>query len=127
VERLFGAKGARLIDDLLELLSKFKKTDNAPISSLKTALGYNRNGPWFWRQMAKEAPEMFSPQNMRLIKAGKSPIVDSTWIKYNPTHQSFLGEKLIHHHIDQLNWATGLPESIHIKLDNILHPFQGGD
>jgi len=136
LERLFGKKGIQLIDDLLGLLNKFKKVDDAPKSlwpesyfvkkidmnkapliSAKTALGYNRNGPWFWRLMVKEAPEMFSPQNIRLIKAGKSPIVDSTWIKYNPTHQSFSGEKLIHHHIDQLNWATGLPESIHIKLD----------
>ncbi len=37
-------------------------------------------------------------------------------------HQSFLGDKLIHHHIDQGGIATGLPQSVHWAWNFILHP-----
>lgn len=33
------------------------------------AAGFPRNGPWFWRQMLKDHPEMFSSTNVAQIKA----------------------------------------------------------
>jgi HNH/Endo VII superfamily nuclease toxin with a HHH motif len=94
---------------------------NAP-GKAKNAAGFPRNGPWFWRQMLKNNPEMFSDANKAAIRAGKSPVVDDTWINYNPTHQSFTGDKLIHHHIDQGPIASGLPETIHQGWHGELHP-----
>ena len=94
---------------------------SAPGSAVNAA-GFSRNGPWFWRQMLKKYPEMFSDANKAAIRAGRSPIVDDAWIKYNPTHQSIAGDKLIHHHIDQGAIASGLPETIHQALHGALHP-----
>jgi hypothetical protein len=64
---------------------------------------------------------MFSPENLRRIKNREAPIVDETWLKYNQQHASYLDDKLIHHHIDQGRMASGLPETIHQKLFELLH------
>lgn len=95
--------------------------NNAPPSSVKTSLGFNRNGPWFWRELLKKNGEMFSEANKRLIRQGKSPIVDDEWLKFNPQHGEYLGDKLIHHHIDQGRFASGLPERLHRQLFPWLH------
>jgi hypothetical protein len=63
-----------------------------------------------------------SPANRAAIAAGRSPVVDATWVAHNPTHQSFVGSRLIHHHIDQGAIATGLPEPVHRAWHGILHP-----
>lgn len=94
---------------------------NAPAASARNALGFQRNGPWFWRQLRMQKPEMFSQANQRAIRQGRSPIVDDKWVKFNPQHADYLGEKLIHHHIDQGRFASGLPESIHQQLLDLLH------
>lgn len=95
--------------------------NNAPASSAKNALGFSRNGPWFWRQLLKQNDTMFSEANKRLIRQGKSPIVDDEWLKFNPQHKDYLGDKLIHHHIDQGRFASGLPERLHQVLFELLH------
>jgi hypothetical protein len=94
---------------------------NAPGKAVNAA-GFPRNGPWFWRQMLNDYPEMFSDANKAAIRAGRSPVVDDVWIESNPTHQSFAGDKLIHHHIDQGANASGLPETIHQEWHDTLHP-----
>ncbi len=95
---------------------------NAPASSATNAAGFPRNGPWFWKQMLKQNPELFSPANRAAIAANRSPRVDPTWIKHNPSHQSFLGDKLVHHHIDQGPIAVGLPQAVHQQWTGPLHP-----
>jgi hypothetical protein len=72
--------------------------------------------------MLKRQPWLFSEANKVAIRAGRSPIVDDTWIQHNPTHQSFKGNKLVHHHIDQGPMASGLPEKIHQSWHAELHP-----
>ncbi len=96
----------------------------APASSATNAAGFPRNGRWFWRQNLKQNPDLFSDANKLRIKQGKAPVVDDAWVKANPTHESFKGEKLIHHHIDQGANASGLPEKLHQKWDGPLHPNQ---
>jgi hypothetical protein len=94
----------------------------APAGSATNAAGFARNGPWFWRQMLNEHPEMFSDLNKALIKRGRSPLIDDTWIRSNPTHQSFKGDRLIHHHINQGSRACALPEIVHRVWSRIFHP-----
>jgi len=91
------------------------------------AAGFPRNAGWFWEQVLEAKPEYFSPENVARIKAPspRSPKVDSTWIKYNPQHQSFMGETLIHHHIGQGPIATAVPEPIHQAWSGALHPNRG--
>ena len=95
---------------------------NAPDSSARNAAGFPRNGRWFWRENLKKNPTLFSDTNKFRIRKGKSPIVDEVWIRSNPTHESFMGEKLIHHHIDQGAVASALPEKLHQGWDRALHP-----
>ncbi len=94
----------------------------APASSGINAAGYPRNGPWFWRQMLANHPELFDTTNATRIRAGRSPIVNRGWIAKNPNHAGLLDQRLIHHHIDQGPIATPLPESIHKAWHGILHP-----
>ncbi len=101
--------------------------NNAPAGSRTNAAGYARNSPWFWRQMLKEYPEMFSETNREMIGRGRAPMVDDVWIKANPKHASFAGESLegdvlIHHHIRQGRYASGLPQRIHRAGHGTLHP-----
>lgn len=85
--------------------------DNAPAGSKVNAAGHALNGPWFWRQMLDKHPEMFSEENRIAIKGSRSPKVDDQWIKFNSSHSEYKHGKLIHHHIDQGNTATGIPEA----------------
>ncbi|RCS56962.1 hypothetical protein [Parvibium lacunae] len=96
----------------------------APESSGTNAAGFPRNGPWFWRQMAETNPEYFDAANLAKIRAGRSPVVNDTWIENFPQHQGFSRDKLVHHHIDQGPIATPLPETIHQKWYKALHPNQ---
>ncbi len=94
----------------------------APPTSKTNAAGYPRNGPWFWRQMLRQFPELFSEDNVDAINKGRSPVVDDIWIKYHPTHQAFKSDSLVHHHVDQGAEAVGVPEKVHRKWSGHLHP-----
>jgi hypothetical protein len=96
----------------------------APPGSGANAAGFPRNGPWFWRQMVETKPEYFDAANTARIRAGRSPVVNDSWIQSFPEHQGFLGDKLVHHHIEQGPLATPLPETIHQKWYKPLHPNQ---
>jgi hypothetical protein len=94
----------------------------APPGSKTNAAGFPRNGPWFWRKLLQAHPEMFSDVNRRAIGKSRAPSVDELWVKYNPEHSSFAGDKLIHHHIDQGSTASAIPELIHFEWYKSLHP-----
>jgi hypothetical protein len=97
----------------------------APAGSATNAAGFARNGPWFWRQLLRERPEMFDAVNAARIRAGRAPIVNERWLQYNPMHKPFEGAKLIHHHVDQGPVATPLPEPVHRQYHSPLHPDTG--
>jgi RHS repeat-associated protein len=105
----------------LWLGSTYVDMANASASSF-TVKGFPRAQEYFWGQMTQSHPEMFSAENMGLIKNGYSPMVDDTWIKYNPTHTGYKGDKLIHHHVDQGRFATGIPEKAHRQMTKQMHP-----
>jgi hypothetical protein len=90
-----------------------------------TALGVPRNKTFFWKELYKTKPEMFSHANRLEMLAERAPNVDETWIKYNPTHKSYLHEKLVHHHEGQGKFAYAIPEKVHRKWSKILHDFKG--
>ena len=87
------------------------------------AAGYLRDANYFGREFLKKYPEMLSEENKARILAGKSPIVDEVWLKYHPNQKAFLGERLEHHHINNLGEAAYVPQSLHRGKVNkdILH------
>ena len=90
--------------------------------STLNASGEVRNASYFWKQLLKRNPEMFSKGNKyRIEELGLSPKVDGTWVQHNPTHQSFLKDVLHHHHIDQGRVAVPLPKTIHEQWTSVLH------
>ena len=93
----------------------------APAGSSTNAAGHKRNGPWFWRQMLKKKPEMFSADNKQLIAEGLAPKADKTWLKHNPRHKNYVDDTLIHHHIDKGQFATPLPQTVHREFHGALH------
>lgn len=100
---------------------------NAPAGSRTNVGGHARNAGWFWRRMLRNRPELFSAANKENIRLRRAPIVDDTWIQHNPMHQSFKGDILVHHHIDQGKFASALPETIHRKWHSALHATRGGN
>jgi len=103
-----------------------QKIDMSSAPGRTNAAGHPRNGPWFWRKMLEQHPEMFSKENVASIRRNRSPVVDGKWVEYNPTHADYKGGKLIHHHIDQGKMATGIPETAHRKYFKNLHVNRGG-
>lgn len=99
----------------------------APPGSALTALGYPRNGPWFFRQLLNEHPEFFSPENEGFINQGLAPIVDKQWLQYHPGQEMFEGDILVHHHIEQGPFAIGIPQSFHRIFHELLHSVTYGD
>ena len=90
-----------------------------------TVKGFPRDNRYFWNQLLKTHPEMFSKKNIELIKAKRAPIVDEQWISYNKMHANYKGNKLVHHHVEQGRFAVPLPESVHRKFTSQLHKING--
>lgn len=84
--------------------SNFKNTNSA---------GYLRDSVKFAQEYLKEFPETMSKNNIERITNKLSPIVDKQWIKFNPNHESFLGQTLHHHHINNTGIVAYLPEKLH--------------
>jgi len=98
-----SGKGAMAIDT-----TKFtggKTTQNGGI----------RNMDAFWREWAKTYGDTLSAANKKAIANGDTPVVDEQWIKTFPEHAPYLGEKLVHHHLDQGPMAIPLPASVHAR------------
>jgi RHS repeat-associated protein len=120
-----GARAARAVS--LRIPSSYagrQRIDmrDAPGGSGTNAESYPRNNRWFWGQMLKRYPEMFSAKNRNLVRDGQAPRVDEQWVKYNDTHQSFVGDALVHHHVDQGPVAAAMPQSAHQVWHSVLHP-----
>ena len=93
--------------------------------STTTALGWVRSVRYFWREFRTVRPEALSSNNQALIQSGRSPIVDTQWIRYYPQHGSFVGETLVHHHMGQGPYATAVPMTIHRSWNIVIHPYRG--
>lgn len=54
--------------------------------------------------------------------------VDAVWISHFPEHQPFLGNGLVHHHIDHGHLTTALPTGLHGKAPGnaMFHDNLGG-
>jgi hypothetical protein len=79
----------------------------------KTSTGYLRNSKIFWKQYSKKYIGDLSENNLKLIEAGKSPIVDKQWIVAYPNHKGFIGDTLEHHHLHHGGKAVPLPVTLH--------------
>lgn len=108
-------------DDPSKLFGATVDMTKAPAGSGTNAAGYPRNGRWFWKEMLAQHPEMFDKGNAVRIMANSAPVVNETWVKYNPAHAEYMGDKLIHHHINQGKMATGIPQTAHRTLSSVLH------
>lgn len=100
-------------------------TPASPIGG-RTVKGAPRNNKYFWEQLSNKRPEMFSAKN-RIALASKKwqeIVIDKQWVKYNPTHQSYIGGRIVHHHDEQGAMAYAIPEKVHQKWSKILHQFR---
>ncbi|QNN43835.1 hypothetical protein [Pedobacter roseus] len=88
-----------------------------------TVYGNPRNAKYFWDQLIKKRPEMFSKENRTFIRNNQFNKVnaDDQWIKYNPTHKSYRFNQLVHHHHKQRNMAFAIPAKVHQKWTSRLH------
>jgi len=82
-------------------------------SGKKTLNGGLRNRTQFWSSWADEFAETLSKKNMAMIDGGKSPVVDNVWLNTFPEFENYLGEKIIHHHLNYGKMAVPLPQSVH--------------
>jgi RHS repeat-associated protein len=115
-------KGASLIPE--SYMNRIGAVDMraAPPGSKSNAAGFPLNGAWFFRQLLRQHPEWFSPRNRGLIREGRAPEVDATWVAQFPEHGGYLGSGLRHHHILQGPIAVPVPEPVHVGWSGSLHP-----
>ncbi|MDC2663187.1 SpvB/TcaC N-terminal domain-containing protein [Bacteroides ovatus] len=114
-------------DDAIKFWQKGAYVDMSKASGNSTTIkGFPRNFEYFWNQMLKEHPEMFSKENVKLIQSKHAPIVDEQWIAHNKTHVNFKGNKLVHHHVEQGRFAVPIPEEVHRMYYSQLHGIKRG-
>lgn len=77
------------------------------------AAGFLRDSSKFAKEYLKEFPETLSTNNKLRAALGKAPLVDKQWITFNPNHETFLGQTLHHHHINNTGIVGYLPEKLH--------------
>ena len=81
--------------------------------------GWKRNANYFFTELSRTHPELFSSANMRRISRGKIPIVDEQFLKYFPQYNDYMGEVLRHHHIGGGGQAMPVPDSLHLGSGGI--------
>lgn len=86
--------------------------------------GALRDSRYFFRELLREFPDLFSPANRHRIKKRRNPRVDEQWLHFHPGHKRFKGGRLHHHHWDNGHLAVALPEALHNDPDfsRKLHP-----
>jgi filamentous hemagglutinin len=89
-----------------------------------TAFGFKRDGNAYFLELLARYPQLFSPRNAIRIKDGMAPTIDLQWVRHNPSHISFIGETLVHHHWMQGPLIVPLPRPIHNSWSRYLHPYQ---
>jgi len=98
--------------------------DNVVGASGTNAFGFNRDSSAYFRLLMQQQPQMFSARNVERINNREAPQVDSQWVQFNPTHQSFLNSRLVHHHWMQGNTAVAIPEPLHQAWNRTFHPYR---
>ena len=88
------------------------------------AFGFPRDGNTYFRELLRTNPQMFSTDNIGRIRNDRNPLVDTQWIRHNPSHQAFSGESLVHHHWMQGNVAVAIPPSVHQSWYRTFHPYR---
>jgi hypothetical protein len=78
-----------------------------------TLNGGLRDPRQFWNAWNNIYPETVSEANLARIQLGRSPIVDEQWLQTFPEQSGYLGDTLIHHHLDYGPNAIPLPRSLH--------------
>jgi hypothetical protein len=92
-----------------------------------TKNGGYRDRIQFWDAWAKKRPETLSEANLEATQTlqsdpyAPSPTVDEQWIKHFPEHADFLGDTLVHHHVQNGPWAIPLPETTHVRRFSVWH------
>jgi filamentous hemagglutinin len=99
--------------------------DNVVGASGTNAFGFPSGSNAYFRELMRQNPQMFSADNQARVNVQRvAPVVDAQWIQYNPTHQSFSGETLVHHHWMQGNIAVAIPTSVHQQWYRTFHPYR---
>ena len=99
--------------------------DNVVGASGTNAFGFPSGSNAYFRELMRQNPQMFSSDNQARVNVQRvAPIVDAQWIQYNPTHQTFRGEALVHHHWMQGNIAVAIPTSVHQTWYRTFHPYR---
>jgi len=97
--------------------------------------GRKWNSAYYWSEAAKNNPEWFSADNMKLINAGRGPVPDELFVsklgKGLSTADAFalkgmaqfdltgeLVNAMEHHHANHGKFAFGLPRSVHRMFGN---------
>lgn len=82
------------------------------------AKGYPRDAGEFWKNWAKQNPNSLSSSNQYLIdnydRLKVSPRVDQTWIDALPEHGDYMGDVLVHHHVDFGRYTIPVPGNTHV-------------
>ena len=77
------------------------------------AQGWMRDSNYFFRELSKLHPEIFSDDNLLRIQNGKAPIVNEKFLEYFPQYADYLDQPLIHHHIGGGGQAMPIPQDLH--------------
>ncbi|SJZ93246.1 RHS repeat-associated core domain-containing protein [Sediminibacterium ginsengisoli] len=122
--RFIDLDGEETYDNMAKYWSGQPLINMTPAPARGTnAAGVPRNANWFFKQQLAANPEMFSEANKIKIKINRNPVVDAQWIKHNPAATKYLGERLIHHHIEGGELAAAIPEKLHRDAFSELHPY----
>ncbi|QNK76022.1 hypothetical protein H7F36_18150 [Variovorax sp. PAMC28562] len=90
-------------------------------TSTSGAGGGLRNSSQFWKAWTDQIPQSLSPGNAMRAADGLAPKIDSTWVSTFPEHMSFMGDALIHHHVDFGAYASPVPAATHTSSSGIWH------
>lgn len=91
--------------------------------TFKNPIGYNSHGfprdaGEFWGHWIDKNPASISQSNKYLIENHNrfkvSPRIDKAWIDAFPEHGGFMGDVLIHHHVNFGQYTIPVPGKTHI-------------
>ncbi|MFA9374216.1 MAG: hypothetical protein ACERKK_08665 [Poseidonibacter sp.] len=119
----FGKPLFAKIDEVVDITRTIKMPYLGSHLDNTNAAGFLRDSSKFAKQYAENFSETLSKFNLERCQNGLAPIVDKQWLKFNPNHTTFIGQKLQHHHINNTNIAAYVPQGLHngVKNHSLLH------
>lgn len=78
-----------------------------------TSQGWLRSSSYYFSELQKSHPEMFSKANNARIQQGKPPIVDQKMLQHNPQWSDFRQQELVHHHVGGDGEVAAVPKGAH--------------